>query len=369
MRQTNLILSLVILNFCVVYGLEHAICKLQGKDTSIIGRADFYGLCNGDTHFIISASGTELIEGKSYALQIEEFAEQNKPFNPLNRNHGCPENGNNRAVGDLGNLVIAINNTVQTAFVISQNVSIALVGSNSIIGHYIRLYSIADDCVDFPQNSLTPHVVLAECTLGISNEITFSDAALDNSNVANAYCAFNNNGINVVARFLAINNQTLQFGVSSTGLSAPNTSYTFSIQEFGDAILGFGSQTIVTIDTQTNTNDILSLVTFNLTSLSNIIGHGLIMTNESDTVIGSCVIGATNASSVVPSHSSSAKHSSTQSQKSVSHHTSSSNTFSPASNVGLYVGVGVGAAVVAIGVFGTIFYIKAKNTKGSNLYI
>jgi len=365
MRQMNLILVLVLLNFCVVYGLEHAVCSLQGKGTSITGRADFYGLCNGNTHFIISASGVELIDGKSYALQIEAFAEQNKPFNPLNRMHGCPENGNNRAVGDLGNLNIVINSTVQTSFVISQNVSMNLAGPNSIIGRYIRLYSVADDCVNFPQTS--PYsIVLAECVLGISNEITFSEAAVDNSNIDNAYCAFNNSGINVVTRFIAINNQSLQFEVASTSLPASNASYTFSIQEFGDSILGFGSQTIVTIDSQTNANDILNLVTLNLTSLSDIIGHGLIMADESDTVIGSCVIGITNSSSVVPSHSS-AKHSSAPSH-SETPPVSSSKIMPPASNTALYIGVGVGAAAVAIGVFGTIFFIKIKNSPGKSLY-
>jgi len=366
MRQMNLILALVILNFCVVYGLEHAICSLQGKGTSITGRVDFYGLCDGDTHFIISASGLELIAEKSYALQIEAFAEQNKPFNPLNRMHGCPENGNNRAVGDLGNLNIVTNNAVQTSFVISQNVNMSLVGANSIIGRYIRLYSVADDCVNFPQTSPSA-VVLAECVLGISNEITFSEAAVDNSKIDNGYCAFNSYGVNVVVHFAALNNQELQFEIDSTGLSASNASYTFSIQEFGDSILGFGSQTIVTIDAQTNSDDILNFVNLNLTNLSDIIGHGLIMTDESDVLIGSCVIGVTNASSVVPSHSS-AKHSSTPLHSSV-HDISSSKILPPASNTGLYIGVGVGAAAVAIGVFGTIFYIKIKNTPGKNLYI
>jgi len=366
MRQMNLILVLVLLNFCVVYGLEHAVCSLHGKGTSITGRADFYGLCDGNTHFIISASGAELVGGKSYALQIEAFAEQNKPFNPLSRMHGCPENGNNRAVGDLGNLNIVINSTVQTSFIISQNVSMSLVGPNSIIGRYIRLYSITDDCISFPQTSPSS-VVLAECVLGISNEITFSEAAVDNSNIANAYCAFNNNGVNVVAHFIAINNQSLQFEVASTGLSASNASYTFSIHEFGDSILGFGLQTIATIDAQTNANDIVNLVTLNLTSLSEIIGHGLIMTDETDTVIGSCVIGITNSSSVVPSHSS-AKHSST-SHSSVPHISSSKIVPPSSSNTGLYIGVGVGAAAVAIAVFGTIFFIKIKNSPGKNLYI
>jgi len=368
MRQMNLILVLVLLNFCVVYGLEHAICSLQGKGNSITGRADFYGLCDGDTQFIISASGAELIGGKSYALQIEAFAEQNKPFNPLNKMHGCPGDGNDRAVGDLGNLNITINYTAQASFIISQNVSMSLVGPDSIIGRYLRLYSVADDCVDFPENSPSA-VVLAECTLGISNEITFSEASVDNSDIGDAYCAFNNNGINVAMHFIAKNNQGLQFQIASTGLSASNASYTFSIQEFGDLILGFGPLTIVTIDAETNSNDILNLVTLNLTSLSAIIGHGLIMTNENDTVIGSCVIGVTNSSSVAPSHSS-AKHSSVHSQ-SIIPNISSSKTISPAiaSNTGLYIGVGVGAAAVATLVFGTIFYIKIKNSPGKNLYI
>jgi len=355
-------LTLVLLNFYCVFGLQHAICKLQGNGNTISGRIDFYGLCDGGTQVIISIiGGNELVAEKSYALQIEEFAEQNKNFNPFNVSHGCPINGTIYSVGDLGNVNVSDNNNVQTSFV---EPNIPLTGPNSIIGRYIRLYNVADNCIEFPQASLSQPTVLAECTLGISNEITFSDASVDNDNITAAYCAFNNSGVIAVIHIEKLN-KTFSFTSVTTGLSA-NGSYTFSVRTFGDLIVGLGplNPLNIIVQQQANDNGLLNFNTiFNLIELSDIIGHGLELTDSNNDTIGSCVIGVTNSSYVAPPiQKSSKKNSSTAPHISASTSPSTSNTV-------VWIAVGASTAAAAALIFGTIFYVKIKNSSGKNLYI
>lgn len=361
MRIVALIVSLVILNFYIVHGLQHAVCKLQGQN--VTGRIDLYGLCNGDTHVIISAAGNNLINGNSYALQIEEYAKQNVPFNPFNKPHGCPENITSHAVGDLGNLVVTADNSVQMSFVVPQNASLFLVGPYSVVGRDVRLYSVADDCVSFPQN-FPNAVVLAECTLGIASEITFSEAFVDNNNITAAYCAFNNSGADAVIYFQKLN-KTFEFTASANGLSS-TTTYTFSVQTYGDLFAGFGPQSslAISVKQQPDLTGLLTLTTsISLTNLSEIIGRGLLMTDQNNNTVGQCVIGVTNSSYVFNSVVSSKT---SDTNKPSSSHPAAAPT---SSNTVVWVAVGVSAAVAATAIFGTIFYIKIKNSNGRNLYI
>jgi len=205
--------------------------------------------------------------------------------------------------------------------------------------------------------------------LGISNEITFSEASLDNENITNGYCAFNNTGVAAVV-YIDKNNQTTKWIVSINGLSA-NAAYTLSVHLFGDLIVGFGPQSPLDIIIQQNAdlNGILQFTTsINFTNLSSIIGRGLVLFNSSNTFVGGGVIGITNSSSIIPKSSSSSKQSNSKdstskdsNKKESSNNTSSSsNSSNPSNNTTVWIAIGVSAAVVALLIFGAIFYIKIK---------
>jgi len=357
MRVVNLIVVLALLSFCGVNGLQHAICSLvgQGIYINITGRVDFYGLCDGDTNVIVSAAN---IPEKTYALQIEQFADQNKNFNPFNQIHGCPGNATH-SVGDLGNITPDDTNTVQLSYVIPQAIGLALTGPYSIIGRYIRIYATTDDCIDFPQSTLP--AVVAECTLGISNEITFSEAYVDNPNITAGYSAYN--GMSV---YIQKTNQGLfDFIVLSDGYNGTaNANFSFSVQTYGDLIVGVGpkSPLNITIQQQSNNNGSLDFTSpISLTNVSSVIGRGLIFMDSNGVLLGSSVIGVTNSSYVAPITSTSSKHSGKSS--------SAGKPTSPSTgNTAVWVAVGVSAAAACLLVFGTIFYIKVKNSPGKSLY-
>jgi len=362
----QLVVFVIVLNLYLVCGLQHAICELSGQGTDINGRVDFYGLCNGDTNVIISASGTGLTQGKSYAVQIEEYAEQNKNFNPLKRPHGCPGNDTDISVGDLGNLVVTQYSlgisSGQSFFVVPSAVGMTLVGPNSIVGRYVRLYSVSDDCIDFPQTSIILPQVLAECTLGISNEITFSEANVENDNISAAYCAFNSSGLNAIIDIDKVNS-AIQFTATINGLNAIHN-YTFSIHLYGDLIDGVGPIYDDGFSIEEQANNLGNIqVTTNAPSVNftNIIGRSVVLTDMLNNVLGNCVIGVNNVTIISPKPSSSK----------MSSHTSKNNDMSSKPSSGstvVWVAVGASAAVLCLSVFGTIIYIKVKNT-GKNIYL